>query len=98
MEDQFAIQKELLELTIKAGRRLMHDFDHMLNEIPNDNKEKAMYEDMAKHWRSIFYPDDGNKNYRTQLHRVIENLEKDLAVAHKLLIEHGIDPEPHLPF
>lgn len=97
-EEQFNIQKELLEITIKAGRRLMHDFDHLLNEVPQDNEFKKDYEDRAKMWRVIFYPDDGSKNYRTKLHQTIIHLEVQLGIAQKLLKELGIDPEPNLPY
>ena len=97
-EDQYQIQREMLELAIKAGRRLMHDFNHMLSEVPDDNEWKKEYRERGAHWQSVFYPDDGMKNYRTRLHQEIMNLNHQLARAHKLLIEHGIDPTPDLPF
>lgn len=59
--DQIEIQKELLELMIKAGRRLMHDFKHMLNEVPKDSMFKVEFEERAKMWEEIFYPDNGPK-------------------------------------
>ncbi len=98
MEEQFEIQREMLELAIKAGRRMMHDFDHMLNEVPDDNEWKKEYRERGRHWRSIFYPDDGMKNYRSELHKEIARLGNRLSVAHKLLIEHKIDPNPDSPF
>jgi hypothetical protein len=98
MEDIRDIQKETLELVIKAGRRLMHDFDHLLNEVPKGNDQKSMYEQRAKLWRNIFYPDDGPKNYRSTLHQEIMNLEYQLSKAKKLLIEHGIDINADQPF
>lgn len=97
-EDQFQIQKEMLELCIKAGRRLMHDYQHMLNEVPDDNYFKKEYRERGNMWKDIFYPDDGMKNYRTRLHQVIMNLEFDLDRAKRLLKEHGIDPNPDEPF
>jgi len=97
-EDQFEIQKEMLELSIKAGRRAMHDFDHMLNEVPEGNMWKKEYRERGKHWKSIFYPDDGMKNYRNSLHKEIESLDYQLRKARELLVKHGIDPNPDLGF
>jgi hypothetical protein len=97
-EDQFQIQKEMLELVIKAGRRLMHDFDHMLNEVPKDNPFKKDFQERAQLWRDIFYPDNGAKNYRSRLHQELMNLEFELSRTKRLLQHHGIDPDPDLPF
>lgn len=98
MEDQFEIQKELLELSIKAGRRMMHDYKHMLSEIPANNVNRQEFQQRGKIWESIFYPDNGMKNYRSELHLEIDNLRISLKIAQDLLIKHGIDPEPHLPY
>lgn len=97
-DDILSIQKEMLELTIKAGRRLMHDFNHMLNEIPETSTEKEMYSSRGKMWGDIFYPDDGPKNYRSSLHQEIIELEFKLNRAKKLLVENNIDPDPDSPF
>lgn len=96
--DQVEIQKELLEITIKAGRRLMHDFNHMLSEVPKENMFLKEYQERAQIWHDIFYPDDGPKNYRNNLHIIIDNLDSKLSRAHNQLIKHGIDPNEHLPF
>jgi hypothetical protein len=98
VKDQFEIQKEMLELAIKAGRRLMHDFDHAINEIPEDNRFRHVFLSRAEHWRTIFYPDNGIKNYRNSLHQEIDNLERELMRLKKLLTDSGIDPYGHLPF
>jgi hypothetical protein len=98
MEDPSVIQKEMLELSIKAGRRLMHDFKHMLNELPKGAMFKKEFEERGKMWEDIFYPDHGMKNYRSELHQTIRNLEFDLERANRLLKEKGIDPRPDLPY
>ena len=98
MEDPSVIQKEMLELSIKAGRRLMHDFKHMLSEVPKDAMFKKDFEERGKMWEDIFYPDHGMKNYRSDLHQTIMNLEFDLERANRLLKEKGIEPGPDLPY
>jgi hypothetical protein len=90
-EDLIQFQKEMLDLMIKAGRRLMHDFDHMLREIPADNIFKEDYEERAAMWRTIFYPDNGAKNYRSEMHQTIMNLEFELERAKTVLEKHNLD-------
>jgi hypothetical protein len=97
-EDLLLIQTELLELTIKAGRRLMHDFHHLLSEVPDDNQFKEVYTKRAAMWKGIFYPDDGPKNYRASLHYEISNLEMENSRLKALLKKHGIDPNEDHPF
>jgi hypothetical protein len=91
-EDLIKFQKEMLDLMIKAGRRLMHDFDHMLDEIPSDNIFREEYKERAAMWRTIFYPDNGAKNYRSELLQTIMDLESKLDRANNALLKHGIDP------
>ena len=98
IKEQFDIQAELLELSIKAGRRAVHDFDHLLNQCELSEGDKAFFRERLDMWKKIFYPDDGMKNYRAKLHYDINYLQTQLDVAQKLLREHGIDPEPNLPF
>jgi hypothetical protein len=97
-EEAFNIQKEMLELAIKAGRRAVHDFDHLLNEAKLDPTIREEFQQRVTMWKEIFYPDKGPKNYRSTLHQEIINLQFRLSRAHQLLKEHGIDPEPHFPF
>lgn len=98
VEDQFEIQKELLELAIKSGRRLMHDFSHMLNDVPPSCIWKQEYEERAKIWHDIFYPDNGIKNYRAELHKNIRDLNSEISRLQNLLEKHGIDYSPDTPF
>lgn len=79
-KEEFEIQRELLELSIKSGRRLMHDFNHLIDELPNNHPSKKMYRERAEIWQSIFYPDNGMKNYRTQLHVEIDRLNSEVRV------------------
>lgn len=97
-EDLFLIQKELLELTIKAGRRLMHDFYHLLSEVPDNNQFKKVYTERAEMWKTIFYSDDGPKNYRARLHLDLDNLEMENNRLKRLLKAHKIDPDEKYPF
>lgn len=97
-ENQVEILKEMLELSIKAGRRMYHDYKHMLSEISPDNHFYDEFKERGKIWRSIFYPDNGMKDYRSELHMTIIRLENSLSVANKKLKEHGIDYEDGLPF
>ena len=90
------IQAELMELTLKAGRRLMHDFAHLLNEVDADTSK--IYRERLKVWKSIFYADNGNKNYRAELHHDISHLNIKLMVAYDKLRAAGIDPDADLPF
>lgn len=96
--DQIEILKELLELSIKAGRRMMHDFDHMLNEVPDDNDYKKEYRERGKHWQTIFYPDDGMKNYRARLHYTIAELDRTVVKLKQQIINLSQIPDDGLPF
>ena len=97
-DDQIVILKEMLELSIKAGRRMMHDFNHILDEIPHDNPVKKEFRERAQIWKSIFYPDNGMKNYRADLHREIESLEWENNTLKKRLVEERKDSSDDLPF
>lgn len=88
-EDQIKILQEMLDLSIKAGRRMYHDYNHMLSEIPNDNMFYEDFKERGKVWHSIFYPDNGMKNYRAELHKDIEQLEWELSQAKKQLAAAG---------
>ena len=98
-EDILVFQKEMLELAIKSGRRLMHDFDHLLRELPKDHFFREDYEERAKMWHTVFYPDNGMKDYLTELHMTIRRLDIELSVAKDKLKKHGIDTiNDDLPF
>lgn len=97
-EEQIEVLSEMLELSIKAGRRMMHDYKHMLSEIPEDNLFKDDFKERAQTWESIFYPDNGMKNYRAKLHKEIERLQWELDHANKKLKEHGLSQDDDLPF
>lgn len=98
-EDVEILQKDLLELSIKSGRRLLHDFDHLLSELPKDHFFKDDFKERSKIWHSVFYPDNGMKNYLTQMHYDIRFLEIKLRSAEEKLKKHGIDNiNPDLPY
>ena len=81
---------ELLELIVKAGRRCAHDLTHAVDSIPDPVLRTAM-RNRAEMWHAIFYPDNGPKDYRSQLHRDISRLEGQVARLKRLCEEHGID-------
>ncbi len=89
-EDLFIIQKEMLECSIKAGRRMAHDYKHILAYIPKDCWLRKDFTERCKMWESIFYPENGVKDYRNELHSTIEKLEFELQRATKLLEKNGI--------
>ena len=70
-------QRELLELTIKAARRCAYDLDHAAGLIGYEvgpDVCKSM-EGRAKLWQGIFNPANGPKDYRSQLHHTITDLQ-----------------------
>ncbi len=75
----------------------MHDFDHLLQELPQGNI-KNEFEERAKLWRDIFYSDNGPKNYRTQLHLEIDRLSVSLSSARKALKDAGLIHTDDLPY
>ena len=98
-EDQLEILQEMLELSIKAGRRMYHDYKHMLSEVPRNNQFYEDFKERGDIWHSIFYSDNGMKNYRAELHRELESLEWQLRKAKEELIKlKGNDSTDDLPF
>jgi hypothetical protein len=86
-----AIKTELLELMIKAGRRVMHDFEHAVNEIPKNNPFREDFLESVRGWHTVFYPDRGPKNYRSELHHTIIRLENTMAVMRDKMKAAGLD-------
>jgi hypothetical protein len=83
---------EMLQLSIKAGRRCVHDFDHAVDEI-RDPATQEFFRERIETWRSIFYPDNGVKNYRHELHQTIYSLETQVERLKALCRANGIDPQ-----
>ena len=88
------VNREQLELVVKAGRRCAHDLAHAASDVvyspyPKDERSK-FWAERARHWEEVFYPGDDGKNYRSRLHREIARLEQ-------LCRDNGIDPD-ELPF
>lgn len=69
------------ELLIKSGRRLYYDAMHMLNHILDEDEFKDFFKERLKFWETVFIPDSGIKDYLTNLHYEIRNLNVKLAVA-----------------
>lgn len=107
--------KELNYLLNMSGRRVTHDLDHALSTIHGLNsslahalnKSETGYEyelnefsDRTAHWRSVFYPCDGGKNYRLKQNYHITELEKEIDRLKKLCDDNNIsyDHPDSIPF
>lgn len=98
-EDIEITQKAMLELAIKSGRRLLHDFDHLLSELPKDHFFKEDFKERSQMWHTVFYPDDGMKNYLTELHYQIRRLDVENSTLKERLEKHNLDSSgDDLPF
>lgn len=86
------IERELFELTVKAGRRCAHDLAHAIDSDPDADNRKFMRQRLDV-WRIIFYPDNGPKNYRARIHQTIHDQESTIETLRKLLKSHNI-PDP----
>lgn len=100
MDDNYTELKELLELTIKAGRRCAHDLKHATHEIyrNGDNEMYELFRNRADYWKTVFYPEDGPKNYRAGLHHEISDLEYKVEKLRQQLLDNGIEPCDNIPF
>jgi hypothetical protein len=88
------IERELFELTVKAGRRCAHDFEHCSEDIGRVSPymTSSEWNARAREWLRIFYPGGGPKDYRARLHYEIDRLTA-------LLERNGIDPrDSDIPF
>lgn len=98
------LQGELLELIVKAGRRVTHDLEHAAADIMLCMDRKAasdMWHARSQMWRKIFYPANGAKDYRHRLHSEIFKLEDDVKKLKQQLISAGITPctnDDDIPF
>ena len=98
--------REMVTLLMLAGRRCTHDLGHALSDLPRvapDDWRASLHQRLhAKHdyWRAVFYPDDGGKNYRGQLHRQLDEAHSQVARLEALCRANGIDPtDPNgMPF
>lgn len=95
---------EMLDLSIKSGRRVTHDFHHCISmfESAEDQLEKLgvqrpgdgyskMFRQRADMWHDIFYPLNGMKDYRAELYRDISNLKSEIRRLERLCEKHNID-------
>lgn len=85
---------ELNELLIMAGRSVTHDLDHVVGtlemEVDDTFLTDLMY-DRLKVWKAVFYPDKGPKNYRSELHKELFDLEREVGRLERLCKEHDIE-------
>jgi len=82
--------REQLELTCKAARRCAHDLAHAADMV-REEAWAAEFRTRASNWLTVFYPANGPKDYRAQLHRDIARLELRIGDLETLCRAHGID-------
>lgn len=101
----------LLDLSIKAGRRVTHDLGHCVSclgmaeyrlgeEQGKRHSYKDRYKERQEMWKKIFYPLNGMKNYRNQLHNELMDKDVEINRLKQLCIDNNIDPtDPNeIPF
>lgn len=92
--------KEQLELVTKAGRRCAHDLAHAASMI-KEPAEQEMFHERAYMWLAVFYPGSDGKNYRSRLHRQLDEqqvyIERLEDLLEKAQIEHK-HLDPRMPF
>jgi len=96
--EEECLQKELLELIVKAGRRCAYDLDHAAGMIHGDPYWRNKLGERAKYWLTIFDPADGPKDYQSRLMNRAEMAEYRLEKALALLDKHKIDHDIVMPF
>jgi hypothetical protein len=89
------MQRELMRLMIRAGRRCAHDLAHAADEmaLPLAQRPDAakLWADRAQMWAQIFYPVGGPKDYRDELHLQIWRLEQEVVRLRALCKKHGVE-------
>lgn len=83
-------RNEQLRLVTKAGRRCAYDLRHAACSV-TDPVEQKVYYDRAHMWLRVFNPGNDGKNYRDELHREINRLERHVERLQELCDSHGID-------
>jgi len=96
---------ELNEMLTKFGRRVTHDLHHTLSawgadladlERCGERPDRFLYDRVrvkSQHWRDVFYPDHGAKNYRSEIYAALEKSEAEVARMVKIFEANGIDHE-----
>lgn len=92
----------LLELSIKAGRRVTHDLGHCVNDLAmreyqqgdeSPHRSSRRYKQRQEMWENLFYPLRGMKDYRTSVFMELLDKEREIARLKKLCKDNNIDPE-----
>jgi len=96
---------ELNEMLIKFGRRVTHDLNHTLSawggdldllERCGEKPDRFLYDHVkikVVHWKHVFYPTHGAKNYRSEVYSALEKSEAEVRRLVKLCEAHGLDHE-----
>lgn len=95
--EKFEELKELNLILTKFGRRVVHDMAHMHDNLCPHREifpSSEEWSDKIDMWKSVFYPDDGRKDYRLQMHQEMDDLERQIRGYQKILYEHNI-PDPY---
>lgn len=88
------MQAALLELVIRSARRCAHDLDHAASLLFMSQPPRELAEALhsrAQHWRQVFYPLNGPKDYRDRLNAEIDGLTARIKQLEALCDQHGID-------
>lgn len=85
-------------LLLLSARRCAYDLKHAAGEIDPLSPFAEEFESRANNWLSIFAP-DGIKNYRSELHRTIGELDLRNEQLERVLKENNIPlPYDDIPF
>ena len=88
-------QQEINRLITKAARRCVRDYKHALDEIPDDNLTKQVYEHRYQMWKETFWD---TAQYRDDLHIEIALLKSRITELEQQLRDNGIKPGTDMPF
>lgn len=84
--------REILRLTVLAGRRCAHDLDHAADVMCfKDPEQSDFFRQRARQWKAIFYPAGGPKRYRDDLHIEIDRQSIEIDRLRALCETHGVD-------
>lgn len=91
------IQREMFELIVKAGRRCAHDLAHCSSDVlyaanrPEHSVEQSrMWHAQARHWETIFYTENGAKDYHAKLAMRVDKAERTIERLREHCRKHGI--------
>lgn len=94
------IGTEQYDLILKAARRCAHDLAHCADDVHSAGMGSAPFmtpgewHERAQHWRAVFYPDGGPKDYEA---RIRLEYEREIARLKRALRDAEL-PDAAIPF